>query len=144
MDIWDYDRRTRVLLGRSAADPNPGEPGEWLIPAHATAIRPPLVPEGCVAIFNGGLSAVGEWRIELDAGQATGLGLPEYEALRVAINSYLESREGHDEARSAVMELAEVLLEQSGATDLSPADQKAVRDQARALIRTLLYCKSVN
>jgi len=41
MDIWDYDRKTRVLLGRSAADPNPEEPGAWLIPAYATTIRPP-------------------------------------------------------------------------------------------------------
>ena len=65
MDIWDYDRKTGALLGRSAADPNPEEPGVWLIPAYATTIRPPAVPEGCLAIFNGGLSAVGEWRIEL-------------------------------------------------------------------------------
>ena len=69
MDIWDYDRQTGMLLGRSAADPNPEEPGAWLIPAYATTIRPPTVPEGCVAIFNGGLSAVGEWRIELAADQ---------------------------------------------------------------------------
>ena len=69
MDIWDYDRKTGALLGRSAADPNPEEPGVWLIPAYATTIRPPAVPEGCLAIFNGGLSAVGEWRIELAADQ---------------------------------------------------------------------------
>ena len=37
--------------------------------AAAATIRPPVVPEGCVAIFNGGLSAVGEWRIELTADQ---------------------------------------------------------------------------
>jgi hypothetical protein len=40
MDIWDYDRKTGVLLGRSAADPNPQEAGAWLIPAWATTIRP--------------------------------------------------------------------------------------------------------
>lgn len=65
MDIWDYNRTTGMLLGRSAADLNPEQPGAWLIPAYATTIRPPFVPEGCVAIFDGGLSAVGEWRIEL-------------------------------------------------------------------------------
>ncbi len=48
---------------------DPDAPGAWLIPAYATTIRPPTVPEGCVAIFNGGLSAVGEWRIELAADQ---------------------------------------------------------------------------
>jgi len=63
-----------VLLGRSAADPNPEDPGAWLVPAYATTIRPPFVPEGCVAIFNGGLSAVGEWRIELAANQMSAVG----------------------------------------------------------------------
>ena len=74
MDIWDYDPKTGVLLGRSAADPNPEDPGAWLVPAYATTIRPPFVPEGCVAIFNGGLSAVGEWRIELAANQMSAVG----------------------------------------------------------------------
>ena len=27
MDIWDYDRKTGRLLGRSAADPNPKRAG---------------------------------------------------------------------------------------------------------------------
>src|ERR1700730_12863866 len=75
MDIWDYDRKTGVLLGLSAADPNPEDPGAWLIPAFSTTVRPPLVPEGCVAIFNGGLSAVGEWRIEML--DFTGVGVKE-------------------------------------------------------------------
>ena len=74
MDIWDYDRKTGVLIGQSAADPNPEEPGAWLVPAYATAIRPPFVPEGCVAIFNGVLSAVGEWRIELAADNVMAVG----------------------------------------------------------------------
>ena len=86
MDIWDYDRRTGVLLGRGAADPNPEKPGAWLIPAYATTIRPPVVPDGCVAIFDGGLSAIGEWRIELIAGQAEGPGLKECAARSVLIN----------------------------------------------------------
>ena len=87
MEIWGYDRKTGVLLGRSAADPNPEEPGNWLIPAYATTIRPPSVPEGCVAIFNGGLSAEGEWRIELV--EFVG---KECAALSALINSYIEDR----------------------------------------------------
>ena len=84
MDIWDYDRRTGVLLGRGIADPNPENPGAWLIPAYATTIRPPFVPDGCVAIFDGGLSAIGEWRIELIVGQPD-VGLKEC-AVRSAVN----------------------------------------------------------
>src|ERR1700680_2001429 len=100
MDIWDYDRKTGVLLGRGRACANPEDPGNLVLPAYATTIRPPPVPEGCVAIFNGGLSAVGEWRIELDAGQATMLGQPAYEALCAAINLYRASREDDEKARS--------------------------------------------
>lgn len=38
-----------------------------LIPAYATTIRPPFVLRGCIAIFDGGLSGQGSWRIELKA-----------------------------------------------------------------------------
>ncbi|MGY4414886.1 hypothetical protein ACVWW4_006622 [Bradyrhizobium sp. LB7.1] len=67
MDIWDYDRSSGALLGQSVADPDPEREGNWLIPAYATTIRPPFVPPGCVAIFDGGLSGKGAWRIELKA-----------------------------------------------------------------------------
>jgi hypothetical protein len=141
MDIWDYDRKTGVLVGRSAADPNPEEPGNWLIPAYATTIRPPSVPEGCIAIFNGGLGAVGEWRIEL--AEFDGFGLKECAALSTLLSSYVEDRENHDGARSTAMAAAEDMIDRATA-DMSPADQKAVRDQARLLVRTLIYGKSVN
>ncbi|MFZ2155663.1 MAG: hypothetical protein WAV72_06025 [Bradyrhizobium sp.] len=144
MDIWDYDHKTGALLGRSAADPSPEEPGAWLIPAYATTIRPPSVPEGCVAIFNGGLSAVGEWRIELDPGQVKVLGLKEWAALFVLVNSYVGSREDYDKARVAIMGVVEEMLEGDAAPDLSPTDKKWVKDQIRALMRTLLDGKSAN
>jgi len=70
MDIWTTTvRRARFSTKRCRS--NPEDSGAWLIPAYATTIRPPTVPEGCVAIFNGGLAAVGEWRIELAANQAS-------------------------------------------------------------------------
>lgn len=92
------------------------------------------MPAGCVAIFNGGLSAVGEWRIELDAGQVRWLGLKECAALSALINSYVGGRDDHNKARSAVMGAVEDVLERAAMPDLSPADQKAVRDQARSLV----------
>jgi len=57
----------------SAAQTGGGTPGTTGA-NYATTIRPPFVPEGCVAIFNGGLSAVGEWRIELAANQMSAVG----------------------------------------------------------------------
>ena len=135
MDIWDYDRKTGVLIGQSVADPNPEEPGAWLIPAFATAVRPPTVPEGCVAIFNGGLSAVGEWRVELDAGQISGLGLKECAALSALIKSYIEDREDHDKAR--ITHVLEEMIDRA-------SDEKAVRDEVKSLVRALIYGKSVN
>ncbi|MBR0741238.1 hypothetical protein JQ581_30335 [Bradyrhizobium liaoningense] len=65
MEIWEYDSVTGALLGQSAADPDPEREGNWLIPAFATGIRPPFVPPGCIAVFDGGLTGQGSWRIEL-------------------------------------------------------------------------------
>jgi hypothetical protein len=54
MQIWNYHPTTGELLGASVADPNPVEPGEWLIPAHATA-TPPSDPQAeRVCRFKGG------------------------------------------------------------------------------------------
>lgn len=64
MEIWHYDRRTGAFVEMGLADPDPLNKGSWLIPAYATNIRPPYVPPGCIAIFNGGWRAEGEWRIE--------------------------------------------------------------------------------
>lgn len=41
MEIWHYHRDTGALIGAGTADLNPVEPGQWLIPAHATATPPP-------------------------------------------------------------------------------------------------------
>jgi hypothetical protein len=78
MEIWDYDRRTGVLIGRSFADPCPIEKGAWHIPAFATTKRPPIVPPGCIAVFDGGLSAVGDWRIEMSVHCAVAVGTEEH------------------------------------------------------------------
>lgn len=53
-DIWHYHPDTFVLLGAGQADPSPLDPpGVWLIPADATDIEPPVVPDGQQAVFDG-------------------------------------------------------------------------------------------
>jgi hypothetical protein len=138
MDIWDYDRKTGVLLGRSAADPNPEEPGNWIIPAYATTVRPPFVPEGCVAIFNGGLRADGEWRIELAYDQICGLGPKERAALSALINSYVGDRKDREGVRRAVMAATEDLIDRAAITGLPTADLMLLRDQVRSLVQSLI------
>ena len=135
MDIWDYDRKTGVLLGLSAADPNPEDPGAWLIPAFSTTVRPPLVPEGCVAIFNGGLSAVGEWRIEML--DFTGVGVKECAAIAAFVSSYIKNREDRGKALADVTRVLEDMIDRT-------SDEKAVRDAAKAVVHALIYGKSVN
>jgi hypothetical protein len=138
MEIWNYDRKTGVLLGPGTANPNPVEPGRWLIPAYATTIRPPHVPEGCVAIFNGGLSAVGEWRIELCKAELYGVVAKELAAVSGLINTYIEDREDREGARSDVMRVAEAVIDRDAAGD------KSLRDEAKILVRNLIYGKSVS
>jgi hypothetical protein len=53
MDIYSYHPVTGDFLGATKADPNPIVPGDWLIPAFATATVPPVVAEGEVIIWNG-------------------------------------------------------------------------------------------
>ena len=53
MKIHHYHPQTGECLGAGAADPNPLEPGEWLVPAHATPEAPPEVPEGLAAVWQG-------------------------------------------------------------------------------------------
>lgn len=53
MDIWNYDRATGELIGQSVADPNPLEPGNWLLPAHSTATAPPERQAGQAIVFAG-------------------------------------------------------------------------------------------
>jgi hypothetical protein len=49
--IYNYDRITGVFLSVGEADANPIEPADWLIPAHATTVRPPNTDIGQVAIM---------------------------------------------------------------------------------------------
>lgn len=41
MDIYNYDAETGIFVGRGTADPDPLQPGSWLIPAFATDVAPP-------------------------------------------------------------------------------------------------------
>ena len=50
--IHHYHPVSREYLGYSEADESPLEPGEFLIPANATSVEPPAVPEGKVAVWN--------------------------------------------------------------------------------------------
>lgn len=43
MKIYHYDPETLEYTGESFADPSPLEPGEWLVPAHATKIEPQVI-----------------------------------------------------------------------------------------------------
>lgn len=52
MKIYNYDGVTKEYIGESAADPDPLQQGEWLIPANATSVSPPPSVPKCVAIFD--------------------------------------------------------------------------------------------
>jgi hypothetical protein len=94
------------------------------------------VPPGCVAIFNGGLSAVGEWRIELGADVAS---LPESVALSALINSYIENRK--DDVEGARREILAVTID---AIDRTTNCDGSARDEAKSLVRGMIYGDSVN
>lgn len=61
MDIWNYHPITGELIGSGVADPNPEEPGNWLLPAHSTATAPPERQAGQAIVFAGS-----SWSIVLD------------------------------------------------------------------------------
>ena len=61
MKIYNYHPETFKYLGESQADPNPLEPGQYLIPAHATTIEPLTAPLGKVAVFD---EATQNWQLE--------------------------------------------------------------------------------
>ena len=51
--VYRYHPETKEYLGKTEADPDQKEKGQWLIPAHATEEAPPKKKEGHVAIFDG-------------------------------------------------------------------------------------------
>ncbi len=53
MKIHHYHEQTGEWLGDGMADPDPLEPGNWLIPAHATTDEPPTPGAGQFAAWNG-------------------------------------------------------------------------------------------
>jgi hypothetical protein len=58
MQIWHFHPDTGVLIGAGSADPNPLQPGGWLIPAFATPVAPPEPGEGEMVVW-----VAGEWQI---------------------------------------------------------------------------------
>lgn len=53
MKIYNYSASTKEYIGETIADESPLEPGQFLIPAHATPCPPPVIPAGHAAVFNG-------------------------------------------------------------------------------------------
>lgn len=62
MKIFNYHPVTRLYLGDSVADPSPMEPGEFLIPAFATASPVPDIP-GNMQAFH--VAADDTWELRL-------------------------------------------------------------------------------
>lgn len=52
MKLFNYDRASRMFLDESDAEPDPMEPGNFIIPANATPVPPPAPQAGMVAIFD--------------------------------------------------------------------------------------------
>lgn len=77
MKIYNYDRQTGVFLGASVAEPNPMEPGNFLVPAFSTAIAPPAAVGNEKATFN---AVKGRWAV-VEAPAQTPTPTPELEAV---------------------------------------------------------------
>ncbi|SDF72965.1 hypothetical protein SAMN05216571_101421 [Onishia taeanensis] len=60
LPIYHYHPYTGEYMGQGEADPSPMEPGEYLIPAHATPIAPPEPQAGFRRIFRAGAWALVE------------------------------------------------------------------------------------
>lgn len=51
---------TGEYLGSGFADPDPREEGSWIIPAYATTVEPPTIPDGKIAVWSGS-----SWSLEV-------------------------------------------------------------------------------
>lgn len=61
MKIYHYDPKTKEYLGEGLADKDPMVTNNWLIPAHATSIKPPKTDKNQSAVFEGK-----EWSVVAD------------------------------------------------------------------------------
>lgn len=52
--VYHADPVSGLPVGTSPADASPLEPGEWLVPAHATLDAPPKLPAGFAAVLQDG------------------------------------------------------------------------------------------
>lgn len=59
MRIYYYGSATGIFMGSGEAEPDPMEDGKYLIPANATLIEPPEIPNGKRAVYRGGA-----WELE--------------------------------------------------------------------------------
>lgn len=53
MKIFNYHPVTKEYLSESLADADPMVEGNWLVPAHATTVRPPEIKPGYIPVFDG-------------------------------------------------------------------------------------------
>lgn len=60
MKVYNYNPITKEYGGESIADESPLEPGVFLIPAAATTVKPPTIPQGRRAVWINN-----SWSIEL-------------------------------------------------------------------------------
>jgi hypothetical protein len=138
VNIWDYDRSTGELLGQNVADPDPEREGGWLIPAFSTKIRPPVVSPGCVAVFDGGLSGEGSWRVELKVNDdARQRALPHVARLATVINRCFRSDD-------LDRETATRLILEAAATTVKRLDDEGLRTDAIALTQDMLGTQRAN
>lgn len=49
MEVYSYDKQSGIFVGTTVADEDPKRPGNYLIPAQSTLIKPPFVPEDKIA-----------------------------------------------------------------------------------------------
>ena len=80
MIVYSYDPVTGEYLGTTTADPNPVEPGEYLMPAFTTTVQPPVPAEGHKAIWQSDVWT--EVPVEFIAPQEEPLTLGQMKAIR--------------------------------------------------------------